>query len=369
MHVFTSPHLVRFNERVRLASRLIDDELLAALLEEVLDAGGDIGASFFEVTTAAAFLAFRRIPADACVIEVGLGGRLDATNVLPAPAVCGIAQLGVDHEAFLGSDPIGIAREKAGIAKPGTPLVTFDHGPSINTEISRIAASAGAPMKLQGVGWQFEGDAPSRRVVHHVEGLQPVVTPWPCLYGDHQVANLGLAVAMLRFQDSLTVPVEALSHAAIRARWPARMQRLADGPITCLLPPGSELWLDGGHNPAAAAALANALAAIGQSRDMPTHLVIGMLANKDIAGLLGPIAAGLDGVVAVPIRDHVHHAPSTLANLASRLGIARTATAPDVTAALHELVGAGNRGPLRVLIAGSLYLAGEVLQANDEMPT
>jgi len=363
VHCYTSPHLVRFNERIRVGGRLIGDDALAPLLAEVLDAAGTgtdaVGASFFEVTTAAAFLAFARHPADACVIEVGLGGRLDATNVLTAPVACGIAQLGVDHEAFLGSDPVGIAREKAGIAKPGSPLVTLGYPPAITAAIAAVATHNDAPVFPRGEAWDVTAGPDGFR---YRDADGEVASPTPALAGGHQVVNAGLAMAMLRRQRALTIPDAALAAMACGARWPARLQRLRPGPLTALLPGGGTLWLDGGHNPAAATAIAAALDRIAPG-GRPIAVVLGMLANKDAAGLLGPLAERIGTLVAVPVPDHAHHAPDDLAATARRLGIGTVATAADVPGALRGL--AAER---TVLVLGSLYLAGAVLAANAELP-
>lgn len=364
-HVYSSPHLVRFNERIRLAGKLIDDDALAALLEEVLDAGGDIGASFFEVTTAAAFLAFSRTPADACIVEVGLGGRLDATNVIPVPAACAIAQLGVDHQAFLGDTAEIIAAEKAGIAKPGVPLVTQAYPDSIDRVIGERADAAGAPVHAASRHW-FWAEAHGRLQYRDARGA--LMTPLPTLEGPHQLQNLALAIATLRHQQLIDVPVEAFKAAATAARWPARMQRLSPGPLLGLLPSGSQLWLDGGHNEAAAQSVSAALAQVAQGRKV--HLVLGMLANKDAAGLLAPFAPLAASLTAIPVPGHPHHAPVDLAWVAHGLGIAVTGIADDPQSALRRItvsLAPGAPAPL-VLILGSLYLAGEVLGANDELP-
>lgn len=358
-HVYSSPHLVRFNERIRLAGQLIDDATLATLLEQVLDAGGDIGASFFEVTTAAAFLAFARTPADACIIEVGLGGRLDATNVIPAPAACAIAQLGIDHQAFLGDTAEAIAGEKAGIAKPGVPLVTMAYGDSVTARIAEVAAAASAPVHARGTAWDFTV-TPGRLLYRDAQG--EVATPLPTLAGPHQPTNLALAVATLRHQRALTIPDSAFASAATIARWPARMQRLTPGPLHARLPAGAEIWLDGGHNEAAALSVSATLAQIANGR--PAHLILGMLSNKDATGLLAPFALLAASFTAVPVPGHAHHDPADLAATARALGISSTATATDVPAALANI---DDAGPL-VLILGSLYLAGEVLRENDELP-
>ena len=352
VHVYTSPHLVRFNERIRLAGGLIDDAALAPLLAEVLDAGGDIGASFFEVTTAAAFLVFARTPADACVIEVGLGGRLDATNVV-TPVATGIAALGIDHQAFLGDTLTEIAAEKAGIAKPGVPLLTLSYAPDIAAVVAEAAARAGAPAPHWHHAWS--GDA-----IVYGDAAGQLVLPRPQLAGTHQADNLALAVAMLRHQDAVAVDERALATAAETANWPARLQRLGDGPLTRLTT--GPVWLDGGHNASAGAAIAAALPAIvpGLGRDLT--LVLGMLANKDAAGFLAPFANRVARLVAVPVAEHEHHQPTALAATARALGVPRVETRATVGDALGQARGEP------VLIAGSLYLAGEVLAQNDEAP-
>lgn len=366
VHAYTSPHLVRFNERIRLAGRLIEDDALAVLLEEVLDAGGDIGASFFEVTTAVAFLAFSRTAADACIVEVGLGGRLDATNVVARPLVTGIAQLGIDHQSFLGDTADAIAGEKAGIAKHGVPLVTMRYPSPVAARVGAVAAAVGAPVVALGGGWHMHVGAKLR----YVDGDGALELPLPALAGPHQPGNLALAVAMLRHQDVLAVPDHAWRTAAGTTRWPARMQRMGPGPLTGLLPPGSQLWLDGGHNPAAAAAVSAALEAVARplTGRSPVHLVLGMLANKDAAGLLGPFAGLVETLHAVPVPDHAHHAPADLAATGQQLGIAAHA-ARDVPHALREIAAVADQAePPVVLVLGSLYLAGAVLAQNDEQP-
>ena len=365
VHVFTSPHLVRFNERIRIAGQLIDDALLADLLAEVLDAAeaDGISASFFEISTAAAFLAFARVPADACVIEVGLGGRFDATNVLERPVACGVATLGIDHEAFLlapeegvPAEPLSrIAFEKAGIAKSGAPLVTHDYTPPMNATIAQRAAQVGAPLLRRGRDWWIgsHGDGMVYR-----DGSGETALPAPHLPGVHQISNAGLAIAMLRAQDAVAVSDPALAEGIRGARWPARMQRLGGGPITTLLPAGTPCWLDGGHNPDAGQALARHFAESGAR----IHLVIGMLANKNPAALLEPLAPMLASVTTVPIPGHEAHDPSAFAEVA---GIPRPNSAANVTEALHGL----NIQPGEiVVIAGSLYLAGVVLRLNRELP-
>ena len=360
-HVYSSPHLVRFNERIRLAGALIEDAELAPLLEHVLDAGGDVGASFFEVTTAAAFLAFARTPADACIVEVGLGGRLDATNVVHSAATA-IAQLGIDHQFFLGDTAEAIAAEKAGIAKPGVPLVTMHYPEPVALTVNAVAATRGAPVFAEGEAWHWRvaGDR-----LHYRDEAGELDTPLPALAGPHQPANLALAIALLRHQHVLALPDTAFAAAARNACWPARMQRLSSGPLLDLLPPGSALWLDGGHNPAAAAAVSATLAQVAQGR--PIHLVLGMLANKDAQGLLAPFAPLAASLQAVPVPGHEHHAPMLLADVARTLGVPRAEPAADAPSALRAIAREG--GAPVVLILGSLYLAGTVLEANGELPS
>ncbi len=362
-HVYSSPHLVRFNERIRIAGTLIDDETLAALLTEVLDQAEGLEASFFEVTTAVAFLAFARAPADACIIEVGLGGRLDATNVIAVPLVCGIASLGIDHEGFLLALEEGtpdapldrIAFEKAGIAKSGVPLVTQKYPASMANTIAVQATRSGAKLLARGEAWDaviYEGR------LHYRDEAGKLSLPLPRMTGAHQADNAALAIAMLRRQSAINIPEAALSAAMEWTRWPARMQLLGPGPLTDLLPGGSTLWLDGGHNPDAGVAIAKTLA-----DGPPVHVIIGMLANKNVVGFLKPFAHKIGSMQAVPIPGHEHHDPQELCDSVQRdLDIKDAGTSENVTAALRK-VAARN-----ILICGSLYLAGEVLRANSQVP-
>jgi len=354
VHVTTSPHLVRYNERIRIAGELISDAVLAALLEEVLDAGAGLDPSFFEVTIAAAFLAFARAPADACVVEVGLGGRFDATNVLGPRvlAACGIAALGIDHERFLLApepgtprDPLArIAFEKAGIAKPGVPLVTLDYPDLAHETIALRAERVGAPLFGAQRRWFYGHGVGDRVGYRDQEGA--LFLPPPALAGEHQYANAALAAAMLRHQQAVPVSLAALKQGAAGARWPARLQRLTAGRLAG----AREVWLDGGHNDDAGEALADHIA--GER----LHLVIGMLESKNPRALIGPLAASLASVTAVPVPGHDCHPASAFGPDAR--------PAPDVPSALAMIPDDG----LTVLIAGSLYLAGEVLRLNDEIP-
>ena len=364
VHAYTSPHLVRFNERIRLAGRLIDDEALAAMLAEVFEAAGAMELSFFEATTAAAFLAFSRAPADACVVEVGLGGRLDATNVIEQPAVCGIAQLGHDHHFFLGDTLEQIAAEKAGIAKAGVPLVTLAYPEPLEAVIRDRAEAAGAVWLPRGRAWHAE---PRDGRLYYGDCDGSLVLPLPRLAGAHQAVNAALAVAMLRHQTRLAVPEAALRAAMGWAEWPARLQLLSPGPVRALLPNDAELWLDGAHNPAAARAAADHFrGAIPAGR--PFHLIFGLLANKDAPGVLQPFRGRDMTVHTVPVPGHEHHSPEALAAAAREAGLAARPAA-SVDDALRWIGRHADRGqPPVVLIMGSLYLAGVVLKANGDVP-
>ena len=353
VHTAIKPHLVRYNERIRIAGQLVSDAELAALLEETLDIGEDLGPSFFEVTTAATFLAFARHPADASVIEVGLGGRFDATNVLEQPAACGIATLGIDHEAFLlvpedgvPQDPMcRIAFEKAGIARPGSPLVTQTYADDVALEVERRAGLAGAPLHMRGHDWWAE----VAETIEYRDRHGELSLPLPHLPGRHQGDNAALAVAMLRHQDRVTVSPIAMAEGIRWARWPARLQLLGAGPLTALAA-GRAVWLDGGHNADAGLAIGRHFA--GQR----LHLVIGMLANRYPQAIIDPLEGRLASVTAVPIEGSEAHGAEAYEGRAN--------WAPDVAAALRGLP--DDRLP--VLIAGSLYLAGKVLAANGEIP-
>ena len=365
-HVYTSPHLVRFNERIRVAGRLIEDELLAELLAEVLDVGDDVGASFFEVTTAAALLAFSRHPADACIIEVGLGGRLDATNVIERPEICGIAQLGLDHQQFLGSRIEEVAAEKAGIAKAGVPLVTQRYPVRVADVIEEIAKASGADWLPRGSKWDASLD---RGKLDYRDSNGTIELPLPRrLRGEHQVMNAGLAVAMLRHQQAIEVSEPALRAAMGWADWPARLQRLAAGPLHDLLPKGSELWLDGGHNPAAARAIADYFRGHVPS-DRPFHIIFGLLENKDAKGVLKPFANRAITLHTIPVPGHPHHRPSLLAEMGRGEGM-NAMTASGVEDALGWIKRHADRErPPIILILGSLYLAGEILKKNGQAPS
>ncbi|MBN8846227.1 MAG: bifunctional folylpolyglutamate synthase/dihydrofolate synthase [Sphingomonadales bacterium] len=368
VHAYTSPHLVRFNERIRLAGTLIDDALLAALLAEVLDQAEGLQASFFEVTTAAAFLAFSRVPTDDCIIEVGLGGRLDATNIIASPAVCGIASLGIDHEAFLLAPEEGvpteaierIAWEKTGIFKPGAALATLRYPDAVMRLVGERAAAVGGALFSEGDAWTIEPEGDGFRWQSKSGSIDERLKPR--MAGLHQMRNAGLAIAMLHIAPAPHPGEAAIAAGVSGAFWPGRMQKLGPGPLTALPPGRREVWLDGGHNPDAGNALARALDA-----RPPLHIVCGLLRNKDAMGFLRPFADRIASFQAVPIPGHEHHDPKDLCHwVQSDLGILDAQPCDDVRAALRHI--AAHRPTGDVLVCGSLYLAGVVLDLNDERP-
>ena len=352
VHVYTSPHLARFHERIRLAGALIGEPALAALLAECERANAGAPITFFEITTAAALLAFAREPADWCLLEVGLGGRLDATNVVDRPRLTIVTPVSLDHQAFLGDTLREIAGEKAGILKRGVPCVV---GPQPDDALDAIevrAARAGAPLLVHGQHWHVRTER-GRLVFEDERGLMDL--PPPALSGPHQVQNAGAAVAALRALDLARAAEAAVTGAA----WPARMQRLVDHPLNRLAP-GAQLWLDGGHNPAAGEALALTLAAMGPA---PTHAVAGLLRTKDAAGYFRPLAPHLAGLrtVSIPGEDATLSAEET-AEAARGAGIAARPAA-SVEAAVGAI--AAEAPQARILVCGSLYLAGHVLRMEE----
>jgi len=358
VHAFTSPHLVRYNERIRIAGTLIGDDELAELMGRVLDHNGEIGASLFEVNAAVAFLAFERTPADACILEVGLGGRLDATNVIDEPLACGIASLGLDHQAFLGRTMVEVAAEKAGIAKRGVPLVTQLYPPPCAATISRIAAEGGAVWEPRGLHW----DAYVRRgEMRYRDQRGEIKLPLPRLPGKHQALNAALAVAMLRHQSAIELPLSAFGAAMGWASWPARLQQLRSGPLFAMLPRGSELWVDGGHNPSAARLVAD-YAARHWRDSLPLVLLFASLKSKDARGTLRPFKGVAAEVLTLPIEGHDCRPPEELARLAESMGL----PARPVSSLAGAMTAV--RQPARLLVFGSLYMAGELLALNGPLP-
>lgn len=368
VHIYTSPHLVRFHERIVLAGApgTIAQPIGEAALVDVLtrtqavNSGGDI--TQFEITTAAAFLAFSEHPADVLLLEVGLGGRLDATNVIARPRLCVITPVSMDHSEKLGPTVAAIAAEKAGILKPGITAVISAQDEEAGIVINETARRVRAPL----VAWGRDFDAYEQRgrlVVQRGEELLDL--PLPTLLGRHQIVNAGTAVAAALELQDLGVDEQAIEAGLTRVRWPARMQRLDSGPLPSVLKPGSELWLDGGHNPAAGMVLAQTLADLEERSPRPLHLIVGMMGLKDAAGFLSPFRGLAKDVMAVPIpgANEAPHAPETLAEAARSVGL-RADIARDVEQALRR-IDKDFPGPKRILICGSLYLAGQVLAQQE----
>jgi len=357
-HVYTSPHLVRFEERIRVAGRLIEPAPLVDLLHQIERTNAGRPITFFEITTAAAFLAFARNPADIVLLETGLGGRYDATNVIPVPAVVAITPISLDHMSYLGDTLTAIAGEKAMIIKPGAPAVIGPQGPEAAATLAARALSVGAPLSRHGHEWHAEPIEDGWRFAGRRWSLD---LPLSALPGRHQIDNAGLAVAVLEQLQAFDVPAEAIARGLTRIEWPARLQRLTRGPLAARLPLGSELWLDGGHNPAGAEALA-AMAAAAWT-DRPLHLIVGIRNTKDAGGFLRPLAPHVAGLRAVTSPDDAAALPAEATAAAARgVGIAAE-PAPDTATALERIL-AEATGPVRVLICGSLYFAGSVLAEN-----
>lgn len=356
-HVYTSPHLVRFNERIAPGGRIIEDGPLADLLSRVEAVNGDRPITFFEITTAAAFTVFAESPADVTLLEVGLGGRLDATNLIDHPALTAITPVDLDHRDFLGDTVAEIAAEKAGIIKPGAPLIVGRQSPEAAAVIDQVAAALGAPIERLGREWRVARDPAGFRFS---DARGESLFPHPGLAGAHQYDNAAMAVAAAR---RLADRFPALDDAAIargleRVVWPARLQRLRRGPLFDHLTPDTELWLDGGHNPHAGQALARSVAAW---TDRPTDLVVAMRDTKDAVGFLRPLKAVTRRLVTVTVPgDPRALSARELAEEAVRLGFDAVA-APSLTRALDHLRTANAGAPSRVLMCGTLFLAGIVL--------
>jgi dihydrofolate synthase / folylpolyglutamate synthase len=355
VHAYISPHLVRFHERIRLAGRLIDEDALLAVLEECEEANRGAPITYFEITTAAAFLAFARTPADIVLLETGLGGRLDATNVISRPAVTAITPISLDHQAFLGDTIAAIAGEKAGILKPSAAAVIGPQPPEAAAVLAARAAAIGAPLLRFGQEWRCRLHGDGMRY----EGQRwRLDLPLPSLVGAHQIANAGTAIACLEQLTDLPVASEAIARGLRHIEWPGRLQRLTHGPLVAALPPGWELWLDGGHNPGASAVLAEMAAAW---QDRPLYLVVGMLNTKDASGFLAPLARAAT-LSAVTIPGEANPLPADAIAVAGRSVGLEARTAASVPAALRVLTARPATG--RILICGSLHLAGIVLADN-----
>ncbi|HEY4204020.1 MAG TPA: folylpolyglutamate synthase/dihydrofolate synthase family protein [Xanthobacteraceae bacterium] len=370
VHVYTSPWLVRINESVRLGRvgggvLVGDDELREALLHcERVNAGAPI--TRFEIETAAALYLFAQHPADVVLLETGLGGRLDATNVIDAPAACVLTPIGMDHMEFLGESLGAIAGEKAAIIKRGVPVVCAEQLPEAMAVIEARAKRMRAPLHAAGEGWHVSVEH-GRLVYQDERGLLDLAAPK--LFGLHQFYNAGLAIATLRAIAAFKIDHAAFEAGVARAEWPARMQRLTSGALVDAAPRESEIWLDGGHNADGGRVVAAALGDLEERVSRPLVVIAGMMGNKDADAFLANFAGLTRHIIAVPIIDRDGAmAVDRLADAARRTGM-RVETAVDVEAALHALTRLAYEVPPRILITGSLYLAGQVLAANGTAVT
>lgn len=365
VHSYTSPHLVRFHERIRLAGRpksaFIGEAELSALLEECEKRNGGAPITFFEVTTCAALLAFSRHSADALVLETGMGGRLDTTNVVARPAVSIITPVDLDHQQFLGGSIARIAGEKAGILRPGVPAVIGPQTDEGRAAIEAHAARIGAPLLI--AGQDFSAHEEQGHLVYQDEGGL-LDLPLPRLPGRHQIDNAGVAICALRQARMLPLDDDAVARGLREAEWPARLQRLTRGPLVARLPAHAELWLDGGHNPAAGRAVAHAMADFAQTSPNPLVLICGMKETKDARGFFVPFKGLAAHVETVAIPDDPASLPAAvLAEAAREAGLDAT-PAPSIEAALDRALARVGRAAPRILVCGSLYLAGHVLREN-----
>jgi dihydrofolate synthase/folylpolyglutamate synthase len=368
-HVYTSPYLVRLNECFRLGRHgggvLVGDDELRAALEhfERVNAGAPI--TVFEFKTAAAFCLFAQHPADVVLLEVGLGGRLDATNVIDTPLATVIAPVSMDHTEFLGDTLTAIAGEKAGILKRNVPAIIAEQPSEAAAVIERQAKRLRAPLHVAGQDWHVNVER-GRLVYQDERGLMDLAAPK--LFGRHQFDNAGLAIATLRAQNAFRIEPAAFEAGVVNAEWPARMQRLASGALVEQLPAGSELWLDGGHNAEGGRVAAAALGDLEERVSRPLVVVVGMMANKDAGAFLANFTGLTRHIVAVPIPDsEAAMSPDRLADAARQLGM-RVEIAANVEAALRSFARLAYEVPPRILITGSLYLAGPVLAANGTPP-
>ncbi len=357
VHTTTSPHLVRFNERIRLAGDLIGEEALVEVLEECESANAGEPITFFEITQAAAFLAFARVPADVALVEVGLGGRFDATNVLTRPAATVITPVSLDHQHFLGDTVAAIAFEKAGILKCGSPAIVGPQQPEGLAVIEARAQEVGAPLHRFGREWTVE---PKGTGLYFEGARWRLDLPPPSLFGRHQIDNAGTALACLEMLPQFHFRMETLAQGLYQIEWPGRLQRLRKGPLAELLPKGWELWLDGAHNQAGGEALAQVAESWG---DRPLHLVVGMKESHDLATFLRAIAPSVAslGGIAIPDEPNIH-SPEAIVDAARKVGIEKAVSFPSTVAAEAAIL--TEKKPGRILICGSLYLAGRVLAEN-----
>ena len=362
VHVLTSPHLVRFVERIRIAGTLLTEDEMARLIDQAEAANAGEPISFFEMTTAIALLAFAQTPADLCLIEVGLGGRFDATNVFDAPAVTVITPVDYDHLELLGPDLDKIAWEKAGIMRPGSPCVSARQRPEAEAVIEAEAATVGAPLMLMG----HELDAFEEHGRLRVQTAERLLDlPAPNLYGTHQFDNAGLAVAAILQLDDPRIDEAALAHGVTHAIWPARFQRLTAGPLGAKAQArGADLWIDGGHNPHAGRALAQSVCRLTARDGRPVTLIVGMFARKDAQGFFAPFAPLKPAVFTAGFDSPNAAQPEDLAAAAREVGLAATAL-PDLQTALDQALAAPGPAP-HVIVCGGLHFAGEALAISEE---
>ncbi len=365
VHAYTSPHLVRFHERIRLAGKIVSDEALASALEETERANAGEEITFFEITTAAALLLFSRKEADVLLLEVGLGGRLDATNVIERPLATVVTPVSIDHTEYLGPMIADIAGEKAGIFKRGSPAVIARQEESALAVLERAARKAGAPLFVSGEQWHAHEEG-GRLVYSDEQGLLDL--PRPRLFGRHQIDNAGTAVATLRAIPSLGIPPGAIEAGLQKADWPARMQNLSGGKLAAMLPQGAELWLDGGHNAAGADAVASAVGEMEERVPRPLVLIAGMLVTKSAGDFLARFSGIARYAFGVSPPGEASRPASEIVTAANNAGI-EAAEANGFLDALGRVKGLNLPAPPRVLITGSLYLAGEVLAANETPPS
>ena len=367
VHVYTSPYLVRVNENFRLGGPgggvLVSDAELADALAECKTANGDTPITLFELETAAAFVLFARHPADMLLLEVGLGGRLDATNVIDRPLASIVTPVSMDHAEFLGDTLEKIAGEKAGIFRKGVPAVIAPQTSAISAVLERHAEKARAPLHVAGQHWHANVEN-GRLVYSDEQGLFDL--PPPKLFGRHQFDNAGTAIAALR-AAGVRVPIKAVEQGLMRAEWPARLQRLATGPLAARAPAGAEIWLDGGHNADGGRAIAAALGDLEERVSRPLVLVVGMLANKDRDGFLRNFTGLVRRVFGVRINRENGAPAGDIAAAAQSAGMPADA-AESIEDALAAIARLGFDPSPRILITGSLYLAGEVLAANGTAP-
>ncbi len=368
VHVYTSPHLVRFSERIRLAGKIIDEDYLSEVLEECEQVNDGEAITYFEITTAAALLAFSRIPADLCLLEVGLGGRLDATNVITQPAAIGITPVDIDHQQFLGENITQIAAEKAGIIKHGAPAILAPQHKDAEDVIRNVLRMTKTKGYIFERDWHIAADKDGPTMTYSdIHGSLNL--PMPTLKGQHQIINTGTAIALARHQSAVVIPDSAIKAGIGWVRWPARMQHLEDTAYNKLLPEGADLYLDGGHNPAAAAALRTYLKDM-ELGERPVILVLGMMGTKDCTNYLRTLMPLISQVISVPIVGQDGSAsPAEIAASASDIDM-NCVMASDIASALKQIknpTGDVALAPV-VIIAGSLYLAGNVLRDLDLEP-